>query len=278
MNNSIAAYLLWAKHYLDNESARLEAEILMSAAINQPRSYLLTWPEYLLAEDEITIFKAFIEKRKMGHPIAYLLGEQEFWSLSFKVNASTLIPRPETEQLIDAVLERFPIQTSLTVLDAGTGSGAIAIALQKERPRWQLMASDLSNAALTIAAENAQTHQVMVTFFQASWLACMANNSIDVLVSNPPYIEENDRHLADLQFEPITALVAKDHGLADIITLVAQARRVLKPCASVYIEHGFQQGAAVRDIFLQQGFVNIHTAKDYAGLERFSYAENACYE
>jgi len=272
MSKSIAELLSWARHYLATDSARLDAEILLSFTMNKPHSYLLTWPDEIVKDDHRQAFEVNVEKRKLNYPIAYLLGEQEFWSLPFSVSAATLIPRPETELLVEEVLNQYSVDSKV-VVDAGTGSGVIAITLKKERPRWQLIALDVSAEALVVAKHNAKRHNANVACVQSSWLACMASCSVDVIVTNPPYIEEGDEHLAALTFEPKTALVAKDSGLADIKEIVNSAKRVLKLDGKIFIEHGYNQGEAVRTLLASHGFKDIATVRDYAACERFTYAE-----
>ena len=266
--------LLAAQELASCDTARLDAEVLLSHVLNKPRSYLFSWPEKKLCETQLADFYALLKKRKLGEPIAYLLGSQEFWSLQFKVTPATLIPRPETEQLVDAVLAHFP-QEKITLWDAGTGTGAIAIALASERSAWHIYASDISADALAVASENIHANNVNVTLCQVSWLDAVADNSLDVLVSNPPYIRDNDKHLAALTYEPISALVADENGLGDIVTLIKQGLRVLKNGARIYIEHGYDQGESVPQLLVGAGYTDVICIKDYAALPRFTTALKA---
>ncbi len=251
------------------DTARLDAEILLAFCLKQTRTYLFTWSDREVPESEAQMFSLCIERRVAGEPIAYITGEQEFWSLSLKVTPATLIPRPETEQLVDAILARHE-QPRLRLWDAGTGSGAIAIALATERPLWQLFASDVSAQALQVAGANVRAQKVNVTLVQGHWLQSVAAKSIDVLVSNPPYIEAGDTHLSALSYEPLSALVADEEGLSDIILLLTQARRVLTDGGFIYLEHGYNQGEQVKSLLLEAGFEAVVCEKDYAGLDRFT--------
>lgn len=270
MSNSIAEQLRWARTQLANESAQLDAEVLLAHVLDKNRSYLYAWPEKELATDELEKFRLLVAERQQGRPVAYLLGTQEFWSLSFHVTPATLIPRPETEQLVDAVLQDHAGKNSLVVVDAGTGSGAIAIALAHEKPQWQVCACDYSMAALQVAQANAHCHHAAVAFFCSDWLAAVQAGGIDVIVSNPPYIAPGDVHLPALAYEPTSALVAADHGLADIRQICLQASALLKSHGMLYVEHGYDQAQAVQQIFADCGFSAVFTAKDYAGCDRFT--------
>lgn len=249
---------------------RLDAEVLLAFVLNKPRSFLYTWPEQLLDTPQLQQFELLITEKKQGKPTAYLTGVQEFWSLPLSVNPHTLIPRPETEQLVDAVLNNYPASTPLIVWDAGTGSGAIALALKHERPNWHVFASDLSANALAAAQQNSHKLALPIHFIHAAWLGAVAPQSLDILVSNPPYIAEYDEHLADLRHEPLSALVAENQGMADIEQLCAQAKFALKPQGRFYVEHGYNQQEPVEQVFLKHGFSHICCYHDYAGLPRFT--------
>lgn len=270
MTNSIQQALIQATALLNYDSARLDCEVLLAHVLDKPRSYLYTWPDKILSESEHQQFSLSVGRILQGEPVAYVVGYQEFWSMPFLVNATTLIPRPETEQLVDAVLSDYADVLEAVVWDAGTGSGAIALALKKENPRWRIIASDASFAALHMAQKNSQQLKLPIQCVNANWLAAIAANSLDLIVSNPPYIAPNDQHLAQLQYEPITALVAEDEGMADIQILCKEAFQKLKPAARLYIEHGFDQEQAVVAAFTQQGFTAVICHKDYAGLPRFT--------
>lgn len=267
---SVAQALLWAKEQLEAmDEAALDAEILLAHAINKNRTWLKTWPEYLLSDDQISQFEDFISRRRRGEPTAYIIGEQEFWSLTFEVTSDTLIPRPETELLVEQALQRILLDQKCTIADLGTGSGAIALAIASERPQATVWALDMSEPALKVAEANAQSNKIgNVAFEQGSWLNEWQHGLLDMIVSNPPYVAPNDPHLADLVYEPVTALVAEDKGLSDIRQITQQATEHLKPGGYLLFEHGYDQGAAVREILQQTGFEQIETVKDYAGLDR----------
>jgi len=253
--------------------------------IDKPALFLMTDDSYQLTSSELAQFNAGIEKMQQGIPLAYLAGHQAFWSLDFKVNAHTLIPRPDTEVLVEQVLEWIESNPSLQykdakrLLDLGTGSGCIAISLAYElkQSNWQVVAVDLSAGALSVAQQNASDNQVdNIRFIQSSWYKKLASDSkqlFDIIVSNPPYINETDEHLQRLQAEPINALSAPNQGLADIEHIVQQAPNYLQQGGLLAIEHGYDQGEAVRDIFYHHGFEAIKTVKDYGGNERVTLGQ-----
>lgn len=252
------------------ECAALEAEILLASVLGKDRSYLFTWPEMVVDNTDITSFRQLVEQRRNGKPIAYILGSQEFWSLPLKVTPDTLIPRPETEQLVDAVLNDYSSKDKLFVLDTGTGTGAIALALAKERPLWNVFASDYSFAALSVAVHNSQSFHIPLHLFCGDWLSAVTSNVFDIVISNPPYIATGDIHLPALAYEPESALVALDDGFADINVITSQASQVLKSGGRLYIEHGHHQGNVVNKRFIEAGFVEVSTRKDYASCDRFT--------
>ncbi len=278
MTNSITECIQWASDQItrsvndheDINTARLDAEVLLASVLEQDRSYLFAWPERKLSQQQWQSFQANINDRVKGKPVAYILGTREFWSLSLKVTPATLIPRPETEQLVDYVLAQHE-NCVLEVLDAGTGSGAIALALSKERDAWNISACDISDDALAVAQDNANSHNLPVRFFNNSWLSGLSSETYDVIVSNPPYIVDGDEHLNALRYEPQTALVAGDDGLADIKIIALQAMTVLKAGGILYVEHGYNQGDAVKQIFSENGFQCVVCEKDYAGNDRFTH-------
>lgn len=252
--------------------------------IDKPALFLLTDERYQLTDSESAKFNAGMDKMQQGIPLAYLTGQQAFWSLDFKVNAHTLIPRPDTEVLVEQVLEWIESNPSLQdknakrLLDLGTGSGCIAISLAHElkQSNWQVVAVDLSAEALNVAQQNATDNEVdNVEFIQSSWYKKLADSKplFEVIVSNPPYIDEADEHLQGLKAEPISALRAPNQGLADIKLIVEQAPNYLQQDGLLAIEHGYDQGEAVRDIFYHNGFEAIKTAKDYGGNERVTLGQ-----
>ena len=263
--------------------------------IEQPSSFLITDENYQLTDSELTQFYAGVTKMQQGTPLAYLTGQQEFWSLNFKVNEHTLIPRPDTEVLIEQVLAWINSQPKSAdgnnkpnrLLDLGTGSGCIAISLahelDKRQPNnkaknWQVVAVDLSLEALKVAMHNAMVNEVAtdIKFIQSSWyevLSAQDEPLFDVIVSNPPYIDEEDEHLARLVAEPISALSAPNHGLADIEHIVQQAPQHLNIGGLLAIEHGFDQGSAVRQLFLDNSFDSVHTVQDFGGNDRVTLGQ-----
>ena len=246
--------------------------------IDKPALFLITDESYALTEDEQKQFNAGVTKMQQGTPLAYLTGQQAFWSLNFTVNEHTLIPRPDTEIMIEQVLNWINTQptspSTKRLLDLGTGSGCIAISLAHElkKDNWQLVAVDLSAAALEVARHNALINKVgNIEFIQSSWydkLSTSDQHLFDVIVSNPPYIDEADEHLAQLKAEPISALSAPNHGLADIEHIIQQAPDYLRADGLLAIEHGFDQGVAVRQLFANNGFESVMTVQDYGGNDR----------
>ena len=263
--------------------------------IDKPSSFLITDENYQLTDSELTQFYAGVTKMQQGTPLAYLTGQQEFWSLNFTVNEHTLIPRPDTEVLIEQVLAWINAQPNRNdddnkpkrLLDLGTGSGCIAISLahelNKRQPnnkaeRWQVVAVDLSLEALKVASHNAVVNEVAadIKFIQSSWYEALSVQDeplFDVIVSNPPYIDEEDEHLARLVAEPISALSAPNHGLADIALIVKQAPQYLNAAGLLAIEHGFDQGVAVRQLFLDNRFESVHTVQDFGGNDRVTLGQ-----
>ncbi|RLA46708.1 MAG: peptide chain release factor N(5)-glutamine methyltransferase [Gammaproteobacteria bacterium] len=270
---SIAALLKQAARLQGiSDTPRLDTEILLGHVLNKPRSYLYTWPEQELEPSLQHAFEQLLLRRQKGEPVAYLTGTKEFWSLSLQVNASTLIPRPETELLVETALAVID-KTDACVLDLGTGTGAIALALASERPGWQILAVDLMADALRLVEKNRQQLALNnVSLIQSDWFESIPDREFDLVVSNPPYIEPHDPHLdrGDVRFEPASALVAEDHGLADIKIIIAKAGRHLTKNAWLLLEHGFQQRDAVRDLLVSAGFRQVSTRVDINGQERLS--------
>ncbi len=259
----------------DKNTANIEASVLLSYILVKPKSYLLTWPEQEISTGQFAMYNTLIEKRKAGEPIAYIIGQKEFFSLLFNVDSNTLIPRPETELLVEIVLEKFKAQSNsvLNLLDLGTGSGAIAVALAKTRSAWQITAIDKSEQALSMAKRNAKYHLAEnINFVLSNWMDNLdENQKFDCIVANPPYIAENDPHLeqGDLRFEPKMALVAENNGLADIEYILKQGVNFLKPNGIILIEHGYQQLPAIKAIVESlDGYSEFNSIIDYAGLPR----------
>lgn len=257
---------------LDTDSARLDAEVLLATVLNKNRSYFRAFAERVLTADEDEHFQTLLTQRKDGRPIAHITGHREFWSLDLDVNEHTLIPRPDTETLIEFVLQHFP-QNKLDVADLGTGSGAIALALASERPLWKLLATDQSKQALTVAENNANKCQLTnVTFKHGSWFQPLAQSRYDIIISNPPYIPQQDPHLqqGDVRFEPITALASGSDGLDDIRHLISHANEHLSPQGWLVLEHGYDQKQAIFDLLKQAHFENIMQIDDYGNNPRLS--------
>ncbi|MFN2309735.1 MAG: peptide chain release factor N(5)-glutamine methyltransferase [Gammaproteobacteria bacterium] len=259
-------------------SARLDAELLLAAALEQPRSYLYAWPERALTATQSQRFNAFVARRAAGEPIAHLLGRREFWSLALEVTPDTLIPRPETELLVESALARIPGAAHWHIADLGTGSGAVALALGHERPRCRVDASDLSAAALAVAERNARRLDLHnLGFHLGAWYAAFAGQRFDVIVSNPPYVRADDPHLneGDARFDPRCALVAGHDGLGDLRQIIAGAPGHLLPGGWLLVEHGYDQGPAVAELFTQAGFLAVHTHPDLAGHPRVTEGQRA---
>jgi release factor glutamine methyltransferase len=257
---------------LPSDSARRDSEILLCHCLGKSRAWLYTWPEAAVAPEYAQRFNHLLAQRREGMPVAYLTGERDFWSLSLAVNSATLIPRPETETLVAWALE-LALPDGAAVLDLGTGSGAIALAVAVERPLWQVTALDSSAGALQVARANAHRLGLQrVNLLQSDWYQGVAGQRFDALLANPPYIDSGDPHLArdDVRFEPRSALVAAQRGLADLRHLVAGAPAHLRDGGWLLLEHGFGQGAAVRQMLAAAGFDNISTRRDVAGLERIT--------
>lgn len=258
---------------IGGDSPRLDAELLLSHVTGLGRTSFRAWPEREVAPDQAQAFRELVAERVKGLPIAYLLGQQEFWSLPLKVSPSTLIPRPDTECLVETALE-LPLPENARVLDLGTGTGAIALALASEKAKWQIMASDRIEEAVEVARENSRSLQLPITVVRSHWFDQIPERGFDLLISNPPYIPASDHHLneGDVRFEPSSALVAGDDGLDDIRLLVTEGFKRLNPGGWMLLEHGYDQGDAVRDLFARAGWLNIETRKDYGGNDRMTLA------
>jgi release factor glutamine methyltransferase len=256
--------------------ARLEAQVLLGHALGQSRAWLIAHGGDPLDPEQTAAFADLFERRRSGEPIAYILGEREFFSLNFMVTPAVLIPRPETELLVDLALERLPADRSRRVLDLGTGSGAVAVTLALHRPQAGVVAVDQSAAALEIARENAERlGAVNLRLIQSDWYSALGEEKFDLIASNPPYIAAADPHLAqgDLCFEPAAALASGADGLDAIRTIVRGAAAHLNPGGWLLFEHGYDQAAACRDLLAQAGFRLIGSSADLAGIERASYGQ-----
>ncbi len=277
MANTIKTILLSYPQRLNgiSDTVRLDVECLLCHVLNVSKSYLYTWSEKQLTQEQLYQFNRLFDERLQGKPVAYLTGKQGFWNLELIVNEHTLIPRADTEVLIDAILNRFANASDLTVLDLGTGSGAIALALANSKPSWNVIAVDNCLKALTIAKENAQRHGIdNVTFLCGSWYQPLANESFDIIVSNPPYIDKNDQALCDKvrQYEPNNALIANNNGLADIAHIITHGKCYLKPSGFMIIEHGYQQAKDVAELFKQYSYTDVLHYYDLAHHKRATSA------
>lgn len=254
----------------ESDSPRRDAEILLEFVTGKGRTWILAFGETELTDAQRQHLAALLARRRRGEPIAHLIGEREFWSLPLFVSPATLIPRPDTECLVEQALARLPA-ASCRILDLGTGTGAIALALASERPDCDVTAVDRMPEAVALAQRNATRHAITnVRILQSDWFSALAGNQFEMIVSNPPYIDEQDPHLSqgDVRFEPLTALVAGDHGMADIKHIIERARAVLMPEGMLLLEHGWQQGTAVRDAFVRAGYHDVETCRDYGDNER----------
>ena len=259
-----------------SDSADLDVEVLLSHVLEKSRSYLRTWPEKQLNKTQLEQFKLLLEQRQQGQPIAYLIGTREFWSRDFYVDANVLIPRPDTETLIELCLQLIKHKPDAKLIDLGTGSGIIAITLAAECPQLEVTAVDSSIEALHIAKKNAQLNQTQnIRFLQSDWLTQVANESFDFIVSNPPYIDPDDPHLiqGDIRFEPNSALIAQQQGLQDIMHISEQSQHYLNNGGYLILEHGYNQKQCVHDILHQHHYQNIHCLHDLSNQPRISYAQ-----
>lgn len=255
-----------------SESPRRDAEILLEFVTGKGRTFILAFGETVLTEAQRQRLDTLLERRQRGEPVAHLTGVREFWSLPLFVSPATLIPRPDTECLVEQALVRLP-QTACRILDLGTGTGAIALALASERADCEVTAVDFMPDAAALAARNA-AHLALnnVTVLQSDWFSALKGQRFAMIVSNPPYIDETDPHLAegDVRFEPRTALVAADQGLADLAHIIREGRQYLLPNAYMLLEHGWKQGEAVRALFNEAGYLDVETCRDYGDNERLT--------
>lgn len=255
-----------------SESPRRDAEILLGFVTGKARTFILAFGETPLTGEQQEQLAGLLARRVRGEPVAHLIGEREFWSLPLFVSPATLIPRPDTECLVEQALARLPA-APCRILDLGTGTGAIALALASERPDCQVTAVDLIPDAVALAQRNAEHLGIRnIEIVQSRWFSALEGQTFSLIVSNPPYIDAQDPHLAqgDVRFEPLSALVAADNGLADLHTLIKDAPRYLLPQGWLLLEHGWQQGAAVREIFARYGWQQVETCRDYGDNERLT--------
>ncbi|NVJ50004.1 MAG: peptide chain release factor N(5)-glutamine methyltransferase [Gammaproteobacteria bacterium] len=257
----------------DADCAVLDAEIIIAHGLGKTRSWLKAFADETLTSQQLAELHALLERRVQGEPVAYILGEWEFYSLPLSVTPATLIPRPETEALVDFALATLAPLTAPKILDLGTGSGAIALALKSQRADAAVTAFDVSEEALAVAKQNAADLNLNVEFACSDWFSALSHDQrFDLIISNPPYVAEDDPHMqqGDLRYEPITALTAGADEYADLKTIIERAKAFLNPAAWVMVEHGYYQGETVRQYFTEQGYQAVSTQLDLAGQPRFS--------
>jgi release factor glutamine methyltransferase len=256
----------------DAAEARRDAQVLLGFALGVSRAWLTTHPDHAADSEAAARFRSLVALRASGHPVAYLVGAKEFYGLPLRVTPDVLIPRPETEELVEAALERLPQGEARKALDLGTGSGCIAIAIARHRPAAQVTAVDSSSPALALARENAAALGVEVEYLQSDWFAALGGRRFDLIVANPPYVAADDSHLrqGDLRFEPRPALTAGVDGLADLRRIVRAAPEHLRPGGWLLLEHGYDQAKACRDLLHNAGFAELVFRADIAGLPRIA--------
>lgn len=278
---TIEQALSWAKELLSAHSvsddglynsAAIDSKVLLAACLQRELVYLHTWPEKLLDDLQIKEFKEYIAQRSLGHPVAHIIGYRDFWTLRLKVSPATLIPRPETERLVEIALT-LNLAENAKVLDLGTGTGAIALALASENPNWLITGLDKSAQAVELAKDNGIMHKLeRVNFIQSDWFSAVEYQQFNLIVTNPPYIEDNNQYLTqgDVRFEPSSALTSGLDGLDDIRLIVSQSKQYLADNAWLVIEHGYQQSDQVMDVLRASGFKKIRSEFDLNGLPRVS--------
>lgn len=271
--SDVRGLLAEAAAILQGDEARADAEALLAHVLGRDKAWLFTWPEAEPSAQQCSRFRQLIAARLEGEPVAYLLGRRGFWSLDLAVTPAVLIPRPETELLVELALARAPLDARYAIADLGTGSGAIALALASERANAHVLATDASADALAVARANAQRLGITnVEFALGDWCAALGDQRFDLIVSNPPYIAADDPHLGegDLRREPLTALASGIDGLDAIRRIVAETPHHLQPGGFLLLEHGWEQGPAVREVLWGHGFVEVESASDLEARERVS--------
>jgi len=259
-----------------SDTALLDTELLLCHSLSVDRAWLKTWPDKILSAPDMQRFEQLFRRRLEGEPVAFIIGSQGFWTLDLKVSPHTLIPRPETELLVETAMQ-LELPNNSQVLDLGTGTGAIALALASEYPQWQMTAVDVQASAVELAEQNRLACRLKnVTIYQSDWFAAVANRQpqtlFNLIVSNPPYIEIDDAHLfeGDVRFEPASALVSGTQGLDDLQLVIGQSSGFLAPAGWLLVEHGHAQGLAVRGLFNEAGYVLVETRQDYNQLDRIT--------
>jgi release factor glutamine methyltransferase len=271
---TIIASLLRNAELPDSPTARLDAELLLAAALGKPRSFLHTWPERIVSSEAAQAFDGYLQRRRTGEPVAYILGQQGFWSIDLEVATHTLIPRPETEMLVETALELLPGAIPHRLLDLGTGTGAIALSLAKDRAQWNVTGVDRVQEAVDLAERNRQRlHLDNAQIKLSHWFSAVEGQRFDLILSNPPYIADNDPHLVqgDVRFEPSSALTSGADGLDDLRIIVSQAPAHLQAGGWLLLEHGYDQGSAVRELLNRHGFEQIQTRRDLGEHERITF-------
>ncbi|MEE8057138.1 MAG: peptide chain release factor N(5)-glutamine methyltransferase [Pseudomonadales bacterium] len=281
--SSTIAELLSQRNRLQalSDTAALDTELLLCHCLQKNRSYLRCWPQVSVSNEIEQHFLSLLARREQGEPIAYLIGERGFWSLDLQVSPATLIPRPETELLVEKSLALLSAYPRANVLDLGTGTGAIALALAREKSSWQVLACDVEAQAVSLAETNRRNLALdNVVIIQSDWFKAITKQCFDLIVSNPPYIDREDPHLriGDVRFEPRSALVADNKGLADIEEIIVNAHAYLSDQGWLLLEHGYNQGEDVRDLLQQGGFNHIFTNQDFASVDRISGGQWRCAE
>lgn len=261
-----------------SDSPRLDVELLLAYLLERDRTWLYTWPETVLSEAQLATFEAALARRCLGEPLAHITGRREFWSLSLRVNTSTLIPRPDSELLVELALAHSLSPTGVA-LDLGTGTGAIALAFASERPQWRVTGLDYAPEAVALAEQNRRELGLNnVAFTTSDWFGALrGGEQFQLILGNPPYIDPEDPHLSrgDVRFEPRSALVADKRGLADIETIVQSAPEYLTPGGWLLLEHGWEQGTAVRGLFQAVGLEAVASHRDLGGRERVTLGRRA---
>ncbi|HZX79039.1 peptide chain release factor N(5)-glutamine methyltransferase [Lysobacter sp.] len=271
VSSTVANLVADAAQRLPLDEGRAEAERLLAHVLGVGLTWLYVHRDDLVPPDRVATFEELVARRVAGEPVAYLLGQRGFWRFDLQVTSATLIPRPETERLVELALERLPVSGEVRVADLGTGTGAIALAIAHERPQARVVATDASEQALAVARINARALGLeRVEFRAGDWLGPLAGERFDVIASNPPYIADDDAHLAqgDLRFEPRTALASGADGLDDLRRIVAGAPAHLKPGGWLLVEHGWDQGGSVRELFERAGFEAVVTERDWEQRDR----------
>lgn len=275
--NTVAELLKQGSDLLQfTDNPLLEAQLLLAKVLGCDRIKLITWPEQAISEEQTALYRTYIERRLQREPLAYIIGTKEFWSLNLKVNSHVLVPRPETELLVETVLAQLPVD-KLTILELGTGSGAIACALAHERPTWQVFATDISSDALVVASENATALQLSnIHFMQSNWFEAIPQQAVAAIISNPPYLSHHDPHLKeDLLHEPQPALVSGITGLEAYEAIIANAQDYLVHSGLLAFEHGYEQATAIQQLLIKAGYIEVSTVTDLAGLPRVTFARKS---